>query len=193
MAKTAILALKNCMESCVSGIYDILTVASMEWQKHQGKTTKNLFELSVSTPDGEPVTSFTGTTIHPSPGTERKELFDIVIVPVLHGDLTPLLEDSDLIQWLHDLGKQGTILCSVCAGTFLIAQTGLLNGKTATTHWGLAREFESRFPQVILNQERMIVDEGNFISAGGVTAYMDLSLYLAGRFGSPELISTLSK
>lgn len=65
------------------------------------------------------------------------------------------------------MNKNRVVICAVCAGTFLAAQTGLLNGRTATTHWSLAMEFQQRFRAVLLNRERMIVDEGDFITAGG--------------------------
>lgn len=193
MINIAILALNNCMESSVTGPYDVLTVASIEWQKSFSEKNEPLFNLSIITYDGKPVISFTGTTIQPSRQKTECNEYDIVFIPVIYEGLNTLLENSALINWLRRMSRAGAVICSVCAGTFLSAQTGFLDGKTATTHWGLAEEFEKRFPKVKLNKERMIIDEGNFITAGGVTAYMDLSLYIAGRFGTPELISTLSK
>jgi len=82
---------------------------------------------------------------------------------------------------------------AVCAGAFLLAQTGLLKGRKATTHWNLADSFAKRFPDIVLKREKMLIDEDDYITAGGVTAYMDLSLYLTARFGSPELAASLSK
>ena len=120
-------------------------------------------------------------------------VYDIVFVPVIFGDLAPLLADNATIGWLTGQGEKGACLCSVCAGAFLLAATGRLNGRKATTHWNLADEFAGRFPEVLLKRDKMLVDEGDCITAGGVTAYLDLSLYLSARFGSPELAAMLSK
>lgn len=193
MTKIAILALDNCMGSSITGPYDIFTVASIEWKKSTSGTNDELFHLTLVTDDGLPVTSFTGTQILPSSSIAECRDTDIIFIPVIYGNLDNILENKDVIDWLNRMNKAGVIICAVCAGTFLVAKTGLLDGKTATTHWSLAAEFQERFPKVQLNKEKMLVDEGDIITAGGVTAYMDLSLYIVGRFGSPELISTLSK
>lgn len=193
MYKIAILALNNCMESSITGPYDIFTVASMEWKKSFSQTNEELFHLAIVSDDGRPVNSFTGTTIQPSTGTAACSDLDIIFIPVVYGELDSILANKGLVDWLYGMNKAGAIICAVCAGTFLVAQTGLLDGKTATTHWSLEAEFQKSFPKVLLNKEMMIIDEGDIITAGGVTAYMDLSLYIVGRFGSPELISTLSK
>ncbi len=100
-------------------------------------------------------------------------------MPVIVGDLEPLLADDETIDWLARQGEQGACLCSVCAGAFLLARTGRLKGRKATTHWNLADSFAERFPDILLKREKMLVDEGDCITAaGGVSAYLDLSLYL---------------
>jgi transcriptional regulator GlxA family with amidase domain len=76
---------------------------------------------------------------------------------------------------------------------FLAAQTGLLDKRKATTHWYLADDFQNCYLNVILKREKMIVDEGDFITAGGLTAFMDFALYLIGRFRSFELESLVFK
>jgi transcriptional regulator GlxA family with amidase domain len=113
--------------------------------------------------------------------------------PWFLGILSRFVSDRSLVSWVRRLNRKGTIICAVCAGVFLAAQTGLLDGRMATTHWNLSDEFQERYPDVILKKERMIVDEGDIITAGGVTAFIDLSLYMAGRFGSLELSSALSR
>lgn len=110
-----------------------------------------------------------------------------------HRHVSPPRRHRDDRLWLARQGRKGACLCSVCAGAFLLAQTGLLKGRKATTHWNLADSFATRFPDILLKRERMLIDEGDCITAGGVSAYMDLSLYLTARFGSPELAASLSK
>jgi transcriptional regulator GlxA family with amidase domain len=193
MTKIAILALENCMKSSVVGPFDILCVASQEWERLLSDKITTLFDLTIITDDGLPVTCFNGIKIHPDQKKDDCSHLDAIIVPVILGDLEPILSNKDLIDWLRNQNKNGVCICAVCGGVFVAAETGLLAGRTATTHWALATDFQNRYPDVILKQEKMLVDEGDFITAGGVTAYMDLSLYLAGRYGSQELALLLSK
>jgi transcriptional regulator GlxA family with amidase domain len=69
---------------------------------------------------------------------------------------------------------------------FFLAEAGILRGRPATTHWGLAQAFAARYPDVALEPDRMLVDGGDYICAGGVTAYFDLALHLVARHVSPE-------
>ena len=193
MIKTGILALENCMQSSVTGPFDILSVASLEWKRLISDETADLFDLIIITDDGLPVTSFNGMKIQPHLRKDACDSLDIIIIPVIFGDLEPILSNRNLIGWLQNQNEKGVCICAVCAGVFLAAETGLLAGRKATTHWNLADDFQKRYPDVILKKEKMLVDEGDFITAGGVTAYMDLSLYLTGRFGSPDLALSVSK
>lgn len=193
MINIAILALDNCMESSVSGPKDIFGIASLEWKKAFPSGGKELFRTFIVTQDGSPVTSFTGSEIVPDSGWDTGEKIDVILIPVIYASLDVLLAQEEQVEWLYRMNRAGALICGVCAGVFLAAQTGLLDGRTATTHWSLSGEFKKCFPRVHLHNERMIVDEGDFITAGGVTAYMDLSLYITGRFGSSELVSNLSK
>jgi transcriptional regulator GlxA family with amidase domain len=193
MKTIAFLALETCMESSISGPYDILSLASSQWAERFSDTGDGLFKLSIVSPDGLPVTCFNGMRITPHMGVADCRNPDIIFIPVTFGDREAMVSNRSLVSWLRTRNERGTILCAVCAGVFLVAQTRLLDGRTATTHWNLSEEFAGRYPDVILKKERMIVDEGDIITAGGVTAFIDLALYMAGRFGSPELSSVLSR
>lgn len=193
MYTVALLAVQNCMYSSLTGPLDFLSVASFEWQRMSGPHATPLFHASVVAPAHREITAFNGTPVPAAAIFENDTVYDIVYVPVIFGDLEPLLADRETIDWLTWQGLQGACLCSVCAGAFLLAQTGRLNGRKATTHWNLADSFAARFPEILLKREKMLIDEGDCITAGGVSAYMDLCLYLTARFGSPELAASLSK
>ncbi|WP_319547884.1 helix-turn-helix domain-containing protein [Desulfogranum marinum] len=193
MINIAILAVENSMKSSIIGPLDVLTIASREWSRSVDNTQSDLFRLKVITDDGSPTTCFLGTKIYPHHGKDNCKDLDVIFIPVIHGDLNQVLSNMELTDWLYRQNKKGVIICAVCAGVFLAAETGLLNNREATTHWNLAEDFQKRYPDVLLKEEKMIIDEGDFITAAGATAYLDLSIYLAGRFGSSELVSTLSK
>lgn len=190
MLKIAILALDNCIHSTVTGPFDIFSIAAM----HSSKSDNGGFcSVQIVLPDENPVHSFNGLIIDGTKTTKDTERYDLIMTPALMGDLTSLLENSDVIDWIIDQHGKGACICSVCAGAFLVAKAGLLKGKQATTHWALADDFKSKFPEVNLKIEKMLVDEGDIISAGGVTAYLDLCIYIINRFGTPELASSISK
>jgi len=194
MFSVALLAVQDCMSSSLTGLCDILTVASLEWQKTcSGKRSEPLFAPTVIGPPNRSITAFNGTPIKPETDFSNDVRYDLVFVPVIFGDLERLLQDAATIEWLRTQGETGSCLCSVCAGSFFLAATGRLDGKKATTHWNLADRFAAMFPEVLLKREKMLIDEGDCITAGGVSAYLDLSLYLVARFGSGDLAASLSK
>jgi transcriptional regulator GlxA family with amidase domain len=180
------------MSSSLTGLFDLFSVATFEMQKQTGSANP-FFKPVVVGPAKREISAFNGMPIRFDRYFTTEETYDIVIAPVIFGDLEPLLKDQETIDWLGKQGHNGACLCSVCAGAFLLAKTGLLAGKQATTHWNLADHFAIRFPEVILRKEKMLVDEGACITAGGVSAYLDLGLYLISRFASFELASKLSK
>ncbi|THB80276.1 MAG: GlxA family transcriptional regulator [Desulfobacteraceae bacterium] len=193
MVNVSVLAVDNCMKSSITGPHDIWSVASIQWRQMAGKASGDLFHVQIITGTGKPVRCFNGTVVEPDQGMSEDIESDVVFIPVIYGSLEPLLNDGPMIDWLILQHQRGAVICAVCAGVFLAAQTGLLENRCATTHWHLAREFQQRFPGVTLKQEKMVVDEGDFITAGGVTAYMDLSLHLCSLFGSRELSANVSK
>jgi transcriptional regulator GlxA family with amidase domain len=88
-------------------------------------------------------------------------------------------------QWMKARHTDGAVLCSVCAGAFVLAETGLMDGRRATTHWAFAKQLAQRFPKILLADEHMVVDEGDIMTAGGILAWADLGLTLVGRLLGP--------
>ena len=131
-------------------------------------------------------------------GLEPVRVFDTHALA--HGPLTALILPPSLdsepggnaiaghLCWLIAQHSAGTILCSVCAGAFLLAEAGLLNGRSATTHWIHAQTLAARFPAVRIDTEKLIIDDGDIITAGGVMAWVDLGLNLIERFLSPTVM-----
>jgi transcriptional regulator GlxA family with amidase domain len=193
MYRVALLALQNCMYSSLAGPFDFFSVASNEWARTTGDTLQPLFQSTIVAPEDRAVTTFNGLAIAAGASLADETQYDIVYIPVIFPPLEPHLADTATIAWLSRQAEGGACLCSVCSGAFLLAATGRLDGRRATTHWMMADSFAARFPKVILKQEKILIDEGDCITAGGVSAYHDLSLYLASRFGSPDLAATLSR
>lgn len=98
------------------------------------------------------------------------------------------LSDSPLIPWLRNKHSHGTVIAAVCGGVFLLARTGLLAGRQATTHWALADQFASQFPDIRAQTESMVIDYGDVVTGGGVLAWADVGLRLVERFLGPTVM-----
>lgn len=92
------------------------------------------------------------------------------------------LGGSPLIPWIRERQAKGVVIAAVCGGVFLLAETGLLAGRQATTHWALSADFSARFPDVLMESDHMVIDYGDVVTAGGVLAWADLGLRLTERF-----------
>ncbi len=93
-----------------------------------------------------------------------------------------------LLDWLKTQHQGGAILCSVCTAAFILARTGLLDGRPVTTHWALKETLAAQFPRIRVQTEQMVIEDGEIITAGGVTAWMDLGLRLIDRFLGPSVM-----
>lgn len=95
------------------------------------------------------------------------------------------------LDWLRQHHQAGVRLASICAGAFLLGETGLLAGRTATTHWLYVERFMARFPDVRLNADQLLIDADDIITAGGLMAWTDLGLRLVDRYlGAKAMIDT---
>ena len=117
----------------------------------------------------------------------------IVILPPNFIDEYYLTPAAELNQWIVKQHKQGAVICAVCAGTFILAETGLLNNRPATTHWGLSNQLQRLFTEVNVNSEKIIINDGDLITAGGLMSWMDLGLELVAQFLTPAVMRQLGK
>ncbi|WP_163337456.1 GlxA family transcriptional regulator [Desulfopila sp. IMCC35008] len=185
MIQVGVLALSGCLASAVYGVIEILVLAN-------SLAESELFTTRVFTVDGDPVASYTGSTIA-SEGSLDDAQPDIMILPPLMDSLGEALNMKKIVEWLADHHGSGGQVATVCAGSFLLAETGMLDGREATTHWNLADMFRRRYPAVNLQVQRLLVDCGDYICCGGVSAWMDLALYLVTRYAGREVSRTCAK
>lgn len=112
----------------------------------------------------------------------------VLVLPPSLNTPDPAAFPLDLIEWLKARYHDSVILGSVCAGAFLLAETGLLESRAATTHWMYTGMFRQRYPGVNLDPDRLIIDEGDIITAGGAMSWTDLGLRLVDRFLGPHVM-----
>lgn len=118
---------------------------------------------------------------------------DVIILPPSLTSPAAAEIAAPYVDWLQEGSTEGAVLTSVCAGAFLLAETGLLNGRFATTHWAYQEAFSARFPQVRLDVGRLLIDEGQIVTAGGVMSWTDLCLRLLERLRGAEVMTQTAK
>jgi transcriptional regulator GlxA family with amidase domain len=115
----------------------------------------------------------------------------VIVIPNNHRAITEPDRDSPFVSWLRLKHAEGVVLAAVCGGVFLLARTGLLAGRQATTHWAFSDQFSARFPDVLTESDHMVIDYGDVLTAGGALAWADLGLRLTERFlGSAVMLDT---
>lgn len=119
---------------------------------------------------------------------------DLIIIPALEGNLAQAVEQNrDFIPWMIRQHENGSEIASLCVGAFLLASTGLLNGKRCATHWMAANEFMKMFPEVTLVTEKIITDEQGIYSSGGAFSYLNLILYLVEKYAGRAMAVLCAK
>ena len=134
------------------------------------------------------VESFESYTLGPSdilfiPGLESQLFFDEGFVE----------RNASFYSWLCIQSGNGAKICSVCTGAYLLAQAGLLDGKSCATHWKYMEDFQYRFPNTELKKDRLFVKDGNIYSSAGVASGIDLSLYILEELYSPVFATDIAK
>jgi transcriptional regulator GlxA family with amidase domain len=113
---------------------------------------------------------------------------DLIIIPAIDGDLQQAIDDNkEFIPWIVKQHKNGAEVASLCVGAFLLAATGLVDGKKCATHWMAENAFRKMFPDVNLVTEKVITDEQGIYSSGGAFSYTNLILYLIEKYAGREL------
>ncbi len=108
---------------------------------------------------------------------------NLIIIPSLnHNYEKTVNENKSLIDWIAKQYKEGAEIASICTGAFLLASSGLLNGKSCSTHWSAAENFRQRFPEVDLQADQLITDENGIYTNGGAYSFLNLILYLVEKY-----------
>jgi transcriptional regulator GlxA family with amidase domain len=119
---------------------------------------------------------------------------DLIIIPALSGELkSALAKNKEFVPWIISQHNTGAEVASLCIGAFLLASTGLLNGKECSSHWLTANEFRQMFPEVNLVDGRIVTEQGGLYSSGGATSYWNLLLHLVEKHAGREMAITAAK
>lgn len=170
-------------QAAVLGLTDVFEVANRVVLRHRSDG-KTLVRVTHWRPDdrGEPASEFDSC-----PAAGATTLAAVILPPSL-GEPVTATDFPILLAWLRELHGQGVVLASVCAGAFLLAATGLMAGRRMTTHWSHAELLQTRYPDIRVDADRLLIDDGDIISAGGLMAWTDLGLRLVDRLLGPSVM-----
>lgn len=133
-------------------------------------------------------------TVHPDKTIDEVKQTDLIFIPAISGNIEDALEkNKKYVPWILEQHKKGAEVASLCIGAFLLASTGLLNGKKCSTHWLSANEFRQMFPEVHLIDGSIISEENGVYSSGGANSYWSLLLHLLEKYTDREIAILASK
>jgi len=177
--------------SSIVGPYKIFTRAN-EFLQKAGNDAGFKIELAGTS---EKINFYDGLfTVNPHKDISTITKTDLIIVPSLnHNFELAISENKDLIIWIRNQYKAGAEIAAICTGAFLLAATGILNGKSCSTHWAAADKFRTIFPDVNLKADELITDEGGIYTNGGAYSFLNLIIYLVEKYYSRETAIFCSK
>lgn len=187
-AEIGILVYPGAQLAAVHGLSDLFDVANRMAARH-GATGAPLVRVSHWQREKKGKAPVRVFDTHPDLDSTPQ----IVIAPPSLGTLASAAEMAPDASWLKERHAGGAALASVCAGAFLIAETGLLAGRAATTHWVYADTLQERFPDIDVVADKLIVDDGDIITAGGLMAWTDLGLKLVDRLLGPTIMADTAR
>ncbi len=196
MISVVIAALAGTASIGTAGLMDALNKADLApvLQARAGPLAARVFDVRLTGLDRGTVSCRDGVSLHPSVAAADIAAPDLIVVPGLDDDLVnSFAANRGWVPWLAKWHAGGARIASSCTGAFLVADAGLLDGRPATTHWLFADELRRRYPAVRVTADQMIVDNGDVITSGGATAFLNLVLYLVERFAGHERANLAAK
>jgi len=166
--------------SSIVGAYKIFTRANTYW-KETGR--KELFRIELAG-ISKKVEFYGGLfTVKPHTNVSAITKTNLIIIPSLNHNYQKAVKGNKLlIDWIEKQYKDGAEIASICTGAFLLASSGLLDGKTCSTHWAVADNFRTMFPKVNLQTDKLITDENGIYTNGGAYSFLNLMIYLVEKY-----------
>lgn len=183
----SLVALPDAVISTLSGIYDVMNALTLMGVSHASVGARASFEVEIVGEEVGPLELVSGVPTTVQRAIAEIETTDIVIAPsvLLRAGGWEKGRYPGLVDWLRAMHERGAVLCSACSGIFLLAETGLFDGREATVHFNYARAFASTYPSVPIHPERVLMISGlreELLSSGASMTWHDLVLYLIARY-----------
>ncbi len=176
--------------SSITGTYEILNRANLYWQKMGNRP---VMEIRIAGFMPELKLDAGLFSICPVNIADIGEV-DLLIIPSVSYDYDNVIkENKELIDWIRDQYKTGAEIGSICTGAFLLAATGLLEGKTCSTHWNAANDFRRLFPNIQLQTDKLITAGQGIYTNGGAYSFLNLVLFLVEKYFNRYIAIMCSK
>jgi len=194
MINVTVLFLDQTFSSTATGPMEVFRHAGTLWNSFTGMRPCPQFRVTTASVDGCAVPCDGPIHIQPTAALKDIRKTDLIFIPSTGISVEDVVErNAAVVPWLLRWQKRGAAIASVCSGVGLVAATGLLDGRRATTHWSLAKRFREKYPNVRWMPELMVTEDRGFYCGGGVNASLDLSLYLVERFCGHEVAMQSAK
>lgn len=192
MPKITFVLYEDCISSAITSLIDAFSISNSLYKdtkiNKECHETTSLFQIEVAAASEGPVVTNGGIQLKPDTVFDSVTATDIILIPPRLGAHLPKQNESScIVPWLKENYRKGARIGAMCTGSFVLAMTGLLNGKIATTNWLFVDKFRHQFPEVMLKPERILTEEDGLICSGAITAMYHLALYIIEIFGSNEL------
>ena len=197
--ETLVLALPDTAGSALYGLVDVLMTTGRIWQALLRSEVGALpFHVQIVSVSKRPFRCGNGIPVSPDVAVSDAPHADIIVIPELWlgPDQHLAGQYREVIDWIRERYKKGAFIYSVCSASLLLAETGLLDGREATSHWGYQQLFERRYPQIHFRPEPNLCFSdaaGRLVTAGGATSWHDLVLHIIARHASPTEAIRIAK
>jgi transcriptional regulator GlxA family with amidase domain len=195
----ALLVAPESSASVLYGLYDVLTTVGPMWpDMTAAQPGDELLDVRIVAASGEPLRCFGNIVVEPHASVADVDRVDAVVVCDMYTPIgtPPHGKFAKELAWLRRMHERGALVASVCTGSLLLAEAGLLDGRTCAGHWAYADLFAEAYPRVTF-QPGAILDlrsePDGIVTGGGVTSWQDVALYLVARFCGPEHAARTAK
>jgi transcriptional regulator GlxA family with amidase domain len=194
MTEVTVLFLDQTFSSTAVGPLEVFNQAGRLWNVLTGTKQTPRFRVTTASANGRAVRCDGNFRIQPNACIKDIRDTDLIFIPTTGLVIDNVVEHNAPVgPWLERWQKRGAAIASVCSGVGLVAATGMLDGKRATTHWGLAERFRLKYPKVKWMPQLMVTEDHNFYCGGGVHAALDLSLYLVEKYCGHDIAMQTAK
>jgi transcriptional regulator GlxA family with amidase domain len=177
--------------SCIEGSYVAFTRTN-DFLVNMGRPPLFKVQLVGLTKEAQVYDRF--FTVYPDLILADAPKTDLIIIPAVNGEMNKVIESNkDFFPWIIQQHRGGAEVASLCVGAFLLAATGLLEGKKCSTHWSSENDFRKMFPGVTLVSDKIITDEHGVYSSGGANSFWNLLIYLIEKYIDRDMAILASK
>lgn len=197
--RIALLAAPETSASVLYGLYDVLVSVGPVWpDMTTAGSADALLDVSIVAATAEPFHCYGGIPVEPHAAIAEVDELDAVVVCDMYTpiDTPPHGRYAAEIDFLRSAHERGVLIASVCSGSLLLAEAGLLDGRACAGHWAYKELFADTYPRITFRQDTILErahEADGLVTAGGVTAWQELALYLVARFCGPAEAARTAK